>query len=59
MREKGVFAYFTLYSVLVCREHRCAVYGLDERLKQYHSMLAAETRALLASYENFNVLPPA
>jgi hypothetical protein len=27
--------------VLVCCEHRYAVYGLDERLKQYHSMPAA------------------
>jgi hypothetical protein len=52
-----MFAYLAVHSVLVCCEHRCAIYGLDEHLKRHHSMPAEERRALLAAYEDFNVLP--
>jgi hypothetical protein len=31
MSSEGIFARFALYGVLVCREHRCAVYGLGRR----------------------------
>jgi hypothetical protein len=54
-----MFARHVLYRVLICREHGCAVYGLDKHLKQHHSMPAAERRALITSYEDFDVLPPA
>jgi hypothetical protein len=54
-----MFARLALYRVLICCEHGCAVYGLDKHLKQHHSMPAAERRALITSYEDFNVLPPA
>jgi hypothetical protein len=54
-----MFARYLLYGVLICREHCCAVYGLDKHLKQHHSMSAAERKSLLASYKDFDVLPPA
>ena len=54
-----MFARHELYRVLICREHGCAVYGLDKHLKQHHSMPAAERRELLALYEDFHRLPPA
>ena len=44
--------------MLLCREHRCAVYGLDKHLKQQHRMPAAARRALLATYESIDVLSP-
>jgi hypothetical protein len=55
----GMFARQLLYGVLICREHCCAVYGLDKHLKQHHSMPAAKRRALLDSYKDFDVLLPA
>jgi hypothetical protein len=58
-QEESMFAYFALYSVLVCCEDCCALYGLDGHLKRYHSMPPAERGALLAAYEDFNVLTPA
>jgi hypothetical protein len=54
-----MFARHVLYRVLICREHRCAVYGIDKHLKQHHSMTAAERRALITSYKDSDVLPPA
>jgi predicted transcriptional regulator len=54
-----MFARHELYRVLICREHGCAVYGLDKHLKQHHSMPAAERRELLALYEDFHRIPPA
>jgi hypothetical protein len=54
-----MFARQLLYGVLICREHCCAVYGLDKHLKQHHSMPAAKRRALLDSYKDFDVLLPA
>jgi hypothetical protein len=54
-----MFARQLLYGVLICREHCCAVYGLDKHLKQHHSMPAAKRRALLHSYKDFDVLLPA
>jgi hypothetical protein len=54
-----MFTRYVLYRVLICREHGCAVYGLNKHLKQHHSMPAAERRALITSYEDFDVLPPA
>jgi hypothetical protein len=60
MSSEGIFAHFALYGVLVCREHRCAVYGLDEHLKQHHGNTPIlKRRELLALYENFHRLPPA
>ncbi|KAF2831824.1 hypothetical protein CC86DRAFT_463609 [Ophiobolus disseminans] len=59
MQGESAFAYIALYSVLVCRKHGCAIYGLDEHLKRHHHMSAAERRALLAAYKDCNVLPPA
>jgi hypothetical protein len=52
-----MFARHVLYRVLICREHSCAVYGLNKHLKQHHSMPAAERRALITLYKNFDVLP--
>ncbi|KAF2820467.1 hypothetical protein CC86DRAFT_113447 [Ophiobolus disseminans] len=57
MQGESAFAYMALYSVLVCRKHGCAIYGLDEHLKRHHHMSAAERRALLAAYKDCNVLP--
>jgi hypothetical protein len=54
-----MFTYYKPYQVLLCREHHCAVYGLDKHLKQQHGMPAAERRALLATYKGINLLPPA
>jgi hypothetical protein len=60
MSSEGIFARFALYGVLVCREHRCAVYGLDEHLKRHHSNTPIlKRRELLALYEDFHRLPPA
>jgi hypothetical protein len=54
-----MFAQHERYGVLICRAHSCAVYGLNKHLKQHHGMPAAERRALLTSYEDFNIPPPA
>jgi hypothetical protein len=54
-----MFTYYKPYQVLLCREHRCAVYGLEKHLERHHSMPTAERRALLAAYKDFDVLPPA
>ena len=54
--KESMFAYLAVHSVLVCRKHCCAIYGLDEHLKRHHSMPAEERRALLTAYEDFNVL---
>jgi hypothetical protein len=60
MREQSAFTYFAPYRVLVCCEHRSAVYGLDEHLKRYHcNMLMSKRRELLALYEDLYRLPPA
>jgi hypothetical protein len=60
MLGEGIFACFALYGVLVCREHRCAVYGPDEHLKRHHSNTPiSKRRELLALYEDFHRLPPA
>jgi hypothetical protein len=60
MPREGIFARFALYGVLVCREHRCAVYGLDEHLKRHHGNTPiSKRRELLALYEDFYRLPPA
>jgi hypothetical protein len=58
MRWEGIFARFALYGVLVCREHRCAVYGLDEHLKRHHRNTSiSKRRELLALYEDLHRLP--
>jgi hypothetical protein len=54
-----MFTYYEPYQVLLCCEHRCAVYGLDKHLKRHHSMPAAERRALLATYEDLHLVQPA
>jgi hypothetical protein len=60
MSREDVFARFALYGVLVCREHRCAVYGLDEHLKRHHRDTPISKRIeLLALYKDFHRLPPA
>jgi hypothetical protein len=60
MRGEGIFARFALYRVLVCREHRCAVYRLDEHLKRHHrNMPISKRRELLDLYKDFYRLPPA
>jgi hypothetical protein len=60
MPGEDIFARFTLYRVLVCREHRCAVYGLDEHLKRHHrNMPIPKRRELLDLYKDFHRLPPA
>ncbi|KAF2830272.1 hypothetical protein CC86DRAFT_182769 [Ophiobolus disseminans] len=59
--REGIPAIFTLYpaySVLLCREHCCAVYGLDRHLKKHHHMPAPQRRELLALYEGLPLLPP-
>jgi hypothetical protein len=50
-----MFFYLSAYSVLICVEHRCAVYGLDEHLKRHHSLPAARRRELLAAYRGFAI----
>jgi hypothetical protein len=58
MSSEGIFARFALYGVLVCREHHCAVYRLDEHLKRHHSNTPiSKRRELLALYEDFHRLP--
>jgi hypothetical protein len=54
-----MFMRYPPYQVLICCEHRCAVYGLDKHLERHHAMPAAARRALLAEYEDFDLLPPA
>jgi hypothetical protein len=54
----AIFTRYPAYSVLLCYEHCCAVYGLDKHLKQYHNMRAAEQRAWLALYKNFVLVAP-
>jgi len=59
MRKESIFTRFALYGVLVCREHQCAVYGLDEYLKRHHhDMPISKRRELLDLYEDFHHLPP-
>jgi hypothetical protein len=53
-----MFFYLSAYSVLICVEHRCAVYGLDEHLKRHHSLSAARRRELLAAYAGFAIYAP-
>jgi hypothetical protein len=53
-----IFTQYPAYSVLLCRKHCCAVYGLNEYLKRQHSMPAAEQRELLALYKDFALLAP-
>ncbi|KAF2818031.1 hypothetical protein CC86DRAFT_461270 [Ophiobolus disseminans] len=58
--REGIPAILTLYpaySVLLCREHRCAVYGLDCHLKKHHHMPAPQRQELLALYEELPLLP--
>jgi hypothetical protein len=59
-REENIamLTHYPAYSVLLCREHRCAVYGLDKHLERHHHIRAAERRALLASYEDFALVTP-
>jgi hypothetical protein len=51
-----IFTQYPAYSVLLCRKHRCAVYGLDKHLERHHSMPTAERRELLALYKDFALL---
>jgi hypothetical protein len=60
MQEESLFTYLTLYGVLVCCEHRSAVYGLAEHIKRYHSNTPiSKRRELLALYKDLNCLRPA
>jgi hypothetical protein len=60
MQEESLFTYFALYSVLICCEHRGAVYGLDEHLKRYHhNTPISKRRELLAFNDDCYRLPPA
>jgi hypothetical protein len=54
-----MFTRYPSYQVLICCQHCCAVYGLDKYLERHHAMPAAERRALLAAYEDSDLLPPA
>jgi hypothetical protein len=54
----AIFTQYPAYNVLICREHRCAVYGLDKHLERHHNMRAAERRASIASYDDFALLAP-
>jgi hypothetical protein len=54
-----MFMQYLPYQVLICCEHRCAVYGLDKHLERHYAMPAAARRALLTEYEDFDLLPPA
>jgi hypothetical protein len=33
-----MFTRYPPYQVLICCEHRCAVYGLDKHLERHHTM---------------------
>jgi hypothetical protein len=54
----AIFTRYPAYSVLLCRKHHCAVYGLNKHLKRHYSMPVAEQRELLALYEDFTLLTP-
>jgi hypothetical protein len=54
----AIFTQYPAYSVLLCRKHCCAVYGLNKHLKRHHSMPAAERRELLALYKDFALIAP-
>jgi hypothetical protein len=54
----AIFIRYPAYSVLLCREHRCAVYSLNKHLERHHNMPAAKRRALLASYEDIALVAP-
>ena len=60
MRDHSLFVYVPQYSVLVCRKHRCAIYGLDEHLKRHHPHTPiSQRRELLTLYEHLHRVPPA
>jgi hypothetical protein len=53
-----MLTYLSTYCVLICQQHQHAIYGVDEHLKRYHKMLAAERRALLSAYHHLPLLSP-
>ena len=60
MCDDALFIYLPLYRVLVCRQHRCAVYGLHEHLKRHHpNTPTCQRKELIASYEHLHRVPPA
>jgi hypothetical protein len=53
-----MLSYLLAYSVVICCDHRCAVYGLDEHLKRHRKLSIHARRQLLAAYSDIYVLPP-
>jgi hypothetical protein len=53
-----MLTYLPTYHVLICCDHRYAVYGLNEHLKRHHKLPAHTRRELLAAYHHLYLLPP-
>jgi hypothetical protein len=54
-----MLTYLPAYSVLVCKEHQRALYGVDEHLKRHHKLSLRERRELLSAYSSLSLLSPA
>ena len=53
-----MFTFLPSYGVLICRQHCCAVYGLDRHLDRQHGLPIAKRRELLTAYEGLDVSAP-
>ena len=53
-----MFTYLPAYSLLICCEHRCAVYSLDGHLRRQHRLPAAKRRLLLTAYSQYALVLP-
>jgi hypothetical protein len=53
-----MLTYLPTYYILICYDHRYAVYSLNEHLKQYYKLPAYTRRELLATYYYLYLLPP-
>lgn len=50
--------YLPVYSILICQEHRCAVYSLNRHLKSYYKLSATARHKHIAAYSYLKTLPP-
>jgi hypothetical protein len=53
-----MLTYLPTYHVLICYDHRYAVYSLNEHLKRHHKLPTHTRRELLAAYHHLYLLPP-
>jgi hypothetical protein len=53
-----MLTYLPTYYILICYDHRYAVYSLNEHLKRHHKLPAYIRRELLAAYYYLYLLLP-